>query len=136
MKSLSARMILAVARRRHKLSDWVVGIGESGECFSPPNIASRRRRWRDVRKGGTARSFFAGLDISTALTAVVIADGDGTVDSEALVDGTPEAVTAFVDGAGVMIDRIGLEACSLSEWIFESLAECGYPVVCLETRHL
>ena len=81
-------------------------------------------------------SCFAGLDISMALTAVCIVDGDGAVVSEATVDSTPEAVTGFLDGAGVPIERIGLEACPLSEWIFESLAEGGYPVVCLETRHL
>ena len=67
-------------------------------------------------------SCFAGLDISMALTAVCIVDGDGAVVSEATVDSTPEAVTGFLDGAGVTIERIGLEACPLSEWIFESLA--------------
>ena len=79
---------------------------------------------------------FAGLDISTAFTTVCIVDAEGGVVSEATVDSTPEAVTAFLDGAGVAIERIGLEACPLSEWLFESLAEGGYPVVCLETRHL
>ena len=79
---------------------------------------------------------FAGLDISMAFTTVCIVDADGAVVSEATVDSTPEAVTAFLDGAGVVIERIGLEAFPLSEWLFESLAEGGYPVVCLETRHL
>lgn len=81
-------------------------------------------------------SCFAGLDISTAFTTVCIVDADGEVVSEATVDSTPERVMAFLDDAGVAIERIGLEACPFSEWIFESLAESGYPVVCLETRHL
>ena len=63
-------------------------------------------------------------------------DEDGEIVSEATVDSTPEAVKTFLDGGGVTIESIGLEACPLSEWIFESLAEGGYPVVCLETRHL
>ena len=81
-------------------------------------------------------SCFAGLDISTAFTAICIVDADGVVISETTVDSTPEGVMGFLDGAGVAIERIGLEACPLSEWLFESLAEGGYPVLCLETRHL
>ena len=81
-------------------------------------------------------SCFADLGISMAFTTVCIVDRDGAVVSEATVDSMPEAVTAFLDGAGVAIERIGLEVCPLSEWLFASPAEGGYPVVCLEIRHL
>src|SRR4051794_9190877 len=33
------------------------------------------------------------------------------------------------------MDRIGLEACSLSAWLHEGLTAAGLPAVCLETRH-
>ena len=48
----------------------------------------------------------------------------------------PEGVKGFLDGALAAIRRMGLEAWPLWEWLFVSLAEGGYPVVCLETRHL
>ena len=79
---------------------------------------------------------FAGLDVSTGFTTVCIVDADGAVVADATVDSTLEAVTGFLDGVGVAIERIVREACPLSEWLFESLAEGGYPVVSLETRHL
>ena len=33
------------------------------------------------------------------------------------------------------LERIGLEAGPLSQWLFSGLAEAGLPVVCIETRH-
>ena len=33
------------------------------------------------------------------------------------------------------LDRIGLEAGPLSQWLFSGLADAGLPVVCIETRH-
>lgn len=33
------------------------------------------------------------------------------------------------------IERIGLEAGPLSQWLFEGLARAGLPVICIETRH-
>jgi transposase len=32
------------------------------------------------------------------------------------------------------IERVGLEACSLSAWLHEGLAEAGLPAICIETR--
>ena len=33
------------------------------------------------------------------------------------------------------LERIGLEAGPLSQWLFSGLAEAGLPVICIETRH-
>ena len=33
------------------------------------------------------------------------------------------------------LERIGLEAGPLSQWLFEGLAKAGLPVICIETRH-
>ena len=52
-------------------------------------------------------------------------DAEGTVVRNATVDSTPEAMIAFLDHKGVAIERVGLEARPLSEWIFEGLAEGG-----------
>jgi len=80
--------------------------------------------------------YYAGLDISMEATSICIVDADGTVVREGTVDSTPETIIAFLKNGEVTLDRIGLEACPLSEWIFDGLAEQGCPVVCLETRHL
>lgn len=79
---------------------------------------------------------YAGLDISMEATSICVVDGDGAVVREGTVESTPKEVIAFLRNGDVAFERIGLEACPLSEWIFESLAEQGYPAVCLETRHL
>ena len=51
-----------------------------------------------------------------------------------MVDSTTEAVRAFLNGAGVSIERMGLETRPFSEGVFERLVEGGYSVGCLETR--
>ena len=33
------------------------------------------------------------------------------------------------------LERVGLEAGPLSQWLFEGLARAGLPVICIETRH-
>src|SRR5262249_28040769 len=34
------------------------------------------------------------------------------------------------------LNRIGLEAGPLSQWLFSVLAEAGLPVICVQTRHM
>src|SRR6516162_2787812 len=34
-----------------------------------------------------------------------------------------------------VVDRDGIESCTLSEWLHRCLREVGIPVVCVETRH-
>ena len=53
---------------------------------------------------------------------------------EARVPSEPEALVAFFQGLGLVMERVGLEACSLSAWLHESLVAAGLPVVCIETR--
>jgi transposase len=38
-------------------------------------------------------------------------------------------------GPGARLERVGLEAGPLSQWLFSGLADVGLPVVCIETRH-
>lgn len=80
--------------------------------------------------------YYAGLDISLETTAICVLDPKGHVVREATVDSTPVALIAFLKTCGLRFERVALEACPLSEWLYESLASEGYPVVCLETRHL
>jgi hypothetical protein len=56
---------------------------------------------------------FAGLDVSLEETAVCVVDEAGTMVREARVPSEPEALVAFCQGPGLVMGRIGLEACSL-----------------------
>ena len=77
---------------------------------------------------------FAGLDVSLEETAICMVDETGTMVREARVSSEPEALVAFFHGLGLVVERIGLEACSLSAWLHESLLAAGLPAVCIETR--
>ena len=77
---------------------------------------------------------FAGLDVSLEETAICVVDETGTMVREARVSSEPEALVAFFRGLELVVERIGLEACSLSAWLHESLVPAGLPAVCIETR--
>src|ERR671921_2322077 len=85
-------------------------------------------------RGGAAMTYFAGLDVSLDETAICVVDAAGTMVREARVPSEPEALVAFFQGLGLVLERIGLEACSLSAWLHESLVAAGLPAVCIETR--
>ena len=74
--------------------------------------------------------YFAGLDVSLEETTVCVVDEEGRIVREARVPSEPEALVAFLQGLGLALERVGLEACSLSAWLYE-----GLTAVCLETRH-
>ena len=78
----------------------------------------------------------AGLDVSVAETSICVIDADGKVIRETKVPSEPEAIIAALAAAGTSWKRIGLEAGPLSQWLFSAVAEAGYPVICVETRHM
>ena len=78
--------------------------------------------------------YFAGLDVSLEETAICVVDEAGAMVREARIPSEPEALVAFFQGSGLVMERIGLEACSLSAWLHESLVAAGLPAVCIETR--
>jgi transposase len=77
---------------------------------------------------------FAGLDVSLDETTVCVVDEEGRIAKEARVPSEPEALVTFFQGLGLTLERIGLEACSLSAWLHQGLAAAGLPAVCIETR--
>ena len=78
--------------------------------------------------------YYAGLDVSLEETAVCVVDATGAVVKEAVVASEPAALVSFFRDAGLAMDRIGLEACSLTAWLHEALSAAGLPAVCMETR--
>ncbi|MFC7739575.1 IS110 family transposase, partial [Roseomonas sp. GCM10028921] len=55
---------------------------------------------------------------------------------EAKVPSEPAELVRFVQGLGLEVERIGLEAGPLSSWLHDGLAGAGLEVVLLETRHV
>jgi hypothetical protein len=80
--------------------------------------------------------YFAGLDVSVKETSVCIVDADGRIVREAKVESEPEALLALLDDWRGELKRIGLEAGTLSQWLWSGLAEAGLPAICVETRRM
>jgi transposase len=80
--------------------------------------------------------YHAGIDVSLELSSVCVVDPTGKVVREAKVPSAPEALVCFLRELGLAIDRIGLEAGPLSQWLHAGLAKAGFDVVRLETRHV
>ena len=78
--------------------------------------------------------YFAGLDVSLEETAVCIVDDAGRIVREARAASEPEALAAFFGACGMTMERIGLEACSLTAWLHAGLTEAGLPAICIEAR--
>ena len=79
---------------------------------------------------------YAGLDVSIKETSVCIVDNAGQVVREVKVTTEPEAILTVLADEALTIERIGLEAGPLSQWLYSGLAEAGLPVICVETRHM
>jgi transposase len=78
---------------------------------------------------------YAGLDVSVKETSVCIVDESGKVCRETKVPSHPEDLAEVLKDPAWCLERVGLEAGPLSQWLFSGLAEGGLPVVCIETRH-
>ena len=79
--------------------------------------------------------YFVGLDVSLKMTNVCVIDADGARVREAAIATEPAALIEFLEPYRRSCARVGLESCSLSEWLYLDLAKAGLPVVCIEARH-
>jgi transposase len=78
--------------------------------------------------------YFAGLDVSLEETAICIVDDAGRIVREARAASEPEALVAFFRASGLVMRRVGLEACSLTAWLHRGLTEAGIAAICIEAR--
>lgn len=79
---------------------------------------------------------YIGLDVSLELTAVCVVNGDGEIIAESKVLSEPDALAAHLQALEINIDRVGLEAGPLSQWLHAGLISAGFDTVLLETRHV
>ena len=87
-------------------------------------------------EGGTAVSYYAGIDVPLDRSSVCVVDATGRIVREGKVTSEPEALVAFLRQAGVTLERVGLEAGPLSQWLHAGLVAAGLPAVLIETRHV
>jgi len=80
--------------------------------------------------------YHAGIDVSLEQSSVCVVDEQGRVVQEAKVLSEPEALIAWFRGLDFSLIRIGLEAGPLSQWLYAGLAQAGFAVELLETRHV
>ena len=79
---------------------------------------------------------FVGLDVSVRTTSVCVMDASGKLIRESKVESEPEAIADLLHAIGGPYKRVGLEAGPLSQWLYSGLASAGFPVICVETRHM
>jgi transposase len=79
---------------------------------------------------------YAGIDVSLECSAVCVVDSAGKILRETKVASEPEALIVWLRSLGQTIERIGLEAGPLSQWLYAALREAGLAVELLETRHV
>jgi transposase len=79
---------------------------------------------------------YAGIDVSLERSSVCVVDAMGKVVREAKVPSEPEALVSFLRGLGLELERVGLEAGPLSQWLHAGLEAAGFDTVLLETRHV
>jgi transposase len=78
---------------------------------------------------------YIGLDVSVKETAICIVDEAGKICRELKVPSHPDDLIEVLATSDWQIERIGLEAGPLSQWLFDGLAQVGLPVICIEVRH-
>ena len=79
-------------------------------------------------------SYYAGLDVSLEETAICVVDGSGRIVKETRAASEPEALVVALKGIDLPLERIGMEACSLTAWLYDGLRLAGLPAICIETR--
>jgi transposase len=79
---------------------------------------------------------YAGIDVSLEQSSVCVVDGSGNIVREAKAPSEPQALIAWFQELGFTVERIGLEAGPLSQWLYAALRDAGLNVELLETRHV
>ena len=79
---------------------------------------------------------FVGLDVSIKETSICVVDGDGNAVLQTKVPSEPCSIVDVLAVPSFALRRGGLEAGTLSEWLYGGLVDAGLPAICVETRHM
>src|SRR5213076_3335505 len=84
----------------------------------------------------TTMDHYAGIDVSLECSSVCVVDASGKIVREGKVLSEPAALIAWFGSLGFGLERIGLEAGPLSQWLYAAMKQAGLAVELLETRHV
>ena len=79
---------------------------------------------------------YAGIDVSLECSSMCVVDASGKIVREAKVASEPEALIGWFRSLGLGLARVGLEAGTLSQWLYAAMKQAGLAVELLETRHI
>src|ERR1700746_950326 len=79
---------------------------------------------------------YAGIDVSLECSSVCVVEANGRILREAKVASEPDELIAWFRSSGFELERIGMEAGPLSQWLFAAMKAAGLAVELLETRHV
>lgn len=77
---------------------------------------------------------YAGLDVSDKTTRICVVDAQGAVVHEGEVASAPIAIARELKPYRALLERVGQESGSLSQWLHKELSRQRYPMVCLDAR--
>jgi transposase len=80
--------------------------------------------------------YYAGIDVSLEYSSVCVVDVTGKIAREGKVASEPEALVTWLRCLGLRLERIGLEAGPLSQWLYMAMKKAGLAMELLETRHV
>ena len=81
-------------------------------------------------------TYYAGIDVSLESASVCVIDAAGKIIREGKVASEPQALTDWLRATGLSLERVGLEAGPLSQWLYAGLRQAGIAAELLETRHV
>src|SRR6202795_2597306 len=99
-------------------------------------LRSQRDEPRSKHQGETTMEHYAGIDVSLEWSSVCVVEANGKILREARGASEPEGLITWFRSSGFELERIGLEAGPLSQWLFAAMREAGLAVELLETRHV
>ena len=79
---------------------------------------------------------YAGIDVSLECSSVCVVDASGKIVREGKVASEPAALIAWFGSLELSVERAGLEAGPLSQWLYAAMRDAGLAVELLETRHV
>jgi transposase len=81
-------------------------------------------------------TYYAEIDVSLEYSSVCVVDGNGKIVREAKISSEPEPLIGWFAAFGLVVERIGLEAGPLSQWLYAAMKRAGLAVELIETRHV
>jgi transposase len=81
-------------------------------------------------------TYYAGLDVSLRSVNLCLIDDQGDLVEEAKLSSDVQDIIAHLDRLDFAIERIGLEAGTLAQYLTYGLQSAGFEVVCMEARQV